>query len=96
MCSAKWLATPKIYDAGARCAAVQEIEFLKNATAIRATMQNGEYRLKLLAREVWWHWGTTEDILEGRSGTHRLPGGPKPPLRLASEDEVTFRLEEQL
>lgn len=75
---------------------VQEIEFLKNATAIRARMQHGEYRLKLLAREVWWHWGTTEDILEGRSGTHRLPGGPKPPLRLASEDEVTFRLEEQI
>ncbi|CAD6594261.1 MAG: hypothetical protein ASARMPREDX12_008551 [Alectoria sarmentosa] len=74
---------------------VQEIEFLKNATAIRARMERGEYRLKLRARDVWWHWGSKEEVLMGESGTKRLPGGPKPPLKLASEDEVKFRLEEQ-
>ena len=74
---------------------VQEIEFLKNATVIRARMERGEYRLKLRARDVWWHWGSKEEVLMGRSGTKRLPGGPKPPLKLASKDEVTFRLEEQ-
>lgn len=34
---------------------VQEIEFLKNATAIRARMEHGEYKLKLRVRDVWWH-----------------------------------------
>lgn len=73
---------------------VQEIDFLKNATAIRAGMDAGEYKLRLRARDVWWHWGTKEEILEGKPGTKRLPGGPKPPLILASEDEVIFRLKE--
>ena len=74
---------------------VQEIEFLKNATAVRARMVHGEYKLKLRAREVWWHWGTKDEILEGELGTKSLPGGPKPPLMLTSQDEVMFRLEEQ-
>lgn len=74
---------------------VQEIEFLKTASAIRARMERGEYKLKLRAREVWWHWGTKEEVLENKLGTKMLPGGPKPPLMLASEDEVIFRLEEQ-
>ena len=74
---------------------VQEMEFLRNATALRARMEHGEYKLKLRAREVWWHRGTKEEILENKLGTKRLPGGPKPPLVLASEDEVIFRLEEQ-
>lgn len=74
---------------------VQEIEFLKNATAVRARMVHGEYKLKLRARGVWWHWGTKDAILEGKPGTKKLPGGPKPPLVLTSEDEVTFCLEER-
>lgn len=75
---------------------VQEIEFLKHATAIRAKMEYGEYKLKLRAREVWWHWGTKEEVLENKLGTKRLPGGPKPPLILTSQDEVLFCLEEQV
>lgn len=74
---------------------VQEIAFLKNATAVRASMEAGQYKLKLRARGVWWHWGTKEEILEGNQGTKTLPGGPKPPLVLAFDDEVIFRLEEQ-
>lgn len=73
---------------------VQEIEFLKDAAAIRARMELGEYKLKLRARNVWWHRGTLEEVLQGKLGTKKLPGGPKPPLVLASEDEATFRLEE--
>ena len=58
-------------------------------------MERGEYTLKLRSREVWWHWGTKEEVLVGKPGTERFPGGPKPPLMLASEDEVSFRLEAQ-
>lgn len=58
-------------------------------------MEEGENNLQRWAREGWWHWGTKEDVLEGKSGTKRLPGGPKLPMRLTSEDEVTLRLEEQ-
>lgn len=58
---------------------VQEIVFLKNATAVRARMKNGECKLKLRAMGIWWHWGTKDEILEGAQGTKRLPGGPKPP-----------------
>lgn len=45
---------------------VHEIEFLKNATAIRARVEQGDYELKLRAREVWWQWGMKEEVLEGR------------------------------
>lgn len=41
--------------------------------------------------EVWWHWGTKEDVLDGKSVIKASPGGPKPPLMLESEDEVLFR-----
>ncbi len=51
--------------------------------------------LKLRPREAWWHCGTKEVALVGKLGTNRLPDGVKPPLMLASEDEVSFRLEAQ-
>ena len=58
-------------------------------------MEHGEYQLKPRAREVRWHWGTKKEFLNGKPRTKRLPGDPKPPLMLATEDEVIFRLDEQ-
>ena len=58
-------------------------------------MEQGKYKLKLRAREVWWHWGTEEEVLENKLRTKTLPSGPKPPVMFASEDELIFRLEEQ-
>lgn len=59
-------------------------------------MERGEYQLKLRAREVYWHWKTKEEFLDGKPRTKKLPGGPKPLLMLASEDGIIFRLDEQI
>ena len=56
-------------------------------------MEHVEYTLKLRPREIRWHLETKEEVLVGKSGRKRLPGEPKPPL--ASEDELSFRLETQ-
>ena len=58
-------------------------------------MELEKYKLKPRARGVWWHWGTKDEVLERKPGITTLPGGPKPPLVLPSEDEVVSRLEEQ-
>lgn len=55
-------------------------------------LAGNELRITLRPYEVWWNWGTVDEVFEGKTRFGPNLGGYKPPLRLESSDELTLHI----
>lgn len=73
---------------------IREIPFLENASGVVNRMgDDGEFCIKLRGAELWWCYGTVEEIFGDKNDIRVLPNFRTLPIIPHGENELTFRLE---